>query len=288
VSEAANIWLPYLVDRKDQNGELLDKIKKHRKSGSNFPLICFFHGERRQCVREYQDCLKEEFLSKLLELPIGTSVRFMNVFLSKIACRDEEEFRIQLGQGIYKLLLDAASDSQSVEVLQKEISEQIENNKLGGPLVFASFLYDEDFLEYPENIYSFLKFWNGVKVNSPYPCLVLIFVQHGLAQKRSRFKFIGNFLRESISGKQKKPDLNNPSSLLGAHVITKLGSVKERAVDEWIDDYGTRIENYRKPVGTLRNDLLSKFPKEADELPMSDFVTVTKDLLNIRLTPVPS
>jgi hypothetical protein len=287
LSDAANIWLPYLVDRKDQNKELRVKINEHRKSGSNSPLICFFHGERGQCVREYQYCLKDEFLSELLEPPIDT-IRFMNVFFSRIACRDEEEFRIELAQGIYKLLLNAASESQSVEVLQKDISEKIQNDKPGHLLVFASFLHDKDFSEYPENVYSFLDFWNGVKVDSPHPCLVLVFVQYGLVQKGRRFEFIRDFFRRSISGKRKIPDLNDPSSLPGAHVIKKLDSVEEKAVDDWIDDYGARIENYWKPAGTLRNDLLSKFPKETDKLSMSEFVTVTKGLLKIAHTPGPS
>jgi len=114
-AKLANWFLPYLIDRKDQNDELDRIIYVHRQKQAVVPLICFFRGNVEQCLAEYQKCLELEYLSRLLGIPRKMSVRFklvgwpgtQNRGRRKGSSEDgaQREFSFDLARNTYRVVL---------------------------------------------------------------------------------------------------------------------------------------------------------------------------------------
>jgi uncharacterized caspase-like protein len=289
IFEMSNQLLPFLVDRQPQYQKLEEIIGEHRKLQSKNPLICFFHGNREQCLAEYQKCLEEEYLSKLLRLK-GPSIYFKSVIWPGISRLGRDEFKLFLARNIYDRIGISGSESEIVETvpsleeeiktLQQKISAQIA--LLREPLAIAFSLDAQDFSEYPENISSFLDFWPSISFTSQIPCLVFVFVVRYNAQVKARFGF-----RDLFRRRPEKIELNKLASLGPGHVLPELESVRENNVVEWTGQYDSRIERYyRASTIEVRRKLSGYFEASGGKLPMSKFVEATESLRNNLRTPI--
>jgi hypothetical protein len=285
IFEASDPLLPFLVDRTDQNLKLGKIIDEHLKLHSNNPLICFFHGNAEQCLAEYQKCLEEEYLSKLLPLRNVTSIYFKSVIWPGISRLGRDEFKLFLARSICERIGISGRESEIVEpvpsleeeikTLGQKISAQIA--LLREPLAIAFSLDARDFSEYPENISWFLDFWPSISVNSQNPCLVFVFVVRYSAQVGDRFGFFRGLFRR----RPEKVELKRPASLAPGHVLPELDSVRENNVVEWIGQYDSRIVRYyRAPAIDLLGKLRDHFKARGGQLLMSEFVKATESFRN--------
>jgi hypothetical protein len=274
--DVSNGLLPYLVDRTKQFRQLRHIITSYRQQPAKNPLICFVHGEVAECIFEYEACLEEEYLWRLLGLPRGTVVYFKTIGLPISGRTDADpessrrEFLSELGRIIYNEIRMFETDTDypdTLEALEQRISSEIKS--FPETLAIRLHLSSGDVSADQTAIQWFLEFWLRVSVN-PSPnilCLVFVFIEHA------------------------HPASNFETALLDLapeRVLSQLASVEEGDVANWINDYRSRIQPYWKSPVTLRAVLADEFAKSENKLPMSKFVRRVNDLFNISYVPTPS
>ncbi|MCP4701139.1 MAG: hypothetical protein GY862_30435 [Gammaproteobacteria bacterium] len=88
-------WLPYLVNRADQEFPLCEAVKTHNNFGH--PLICLVHGYERECSDKFFERIQRETLSVRIK---KDNVRLEYYPCDKFSSKEELHGKIRLGLGV--------------------------------------------------------------------------------------------------------------------------------------------------------------------------------------------
>lgn len=259
--------LPYLVNRRHQDAQLLEIIEEIDGS-SKQPVICILPGDENQGQDKYIERLQFESLPLFLELNERDSVSAISLEWPDFVS-EKESLQRQLQINLSKKVMESPKKSKT------DINTLF--HQFNGPVIVYTHIYTKDWSRLTnDTISGYLEFWhNWPDLQAGQDLFVCLFIQYKLVEdggfkhmfQNHKIKKLNNDIKNALS---ELPSSSTDS--LPYHIFPQMASVSIEDAQRWANDKKDSIKGFKgiifvkEKIEKIYKDYKSQ--KNADEIPL--------------------